>query len=99
MNIEFETTKNQITLWLDRVIQAKTALLYLAEPEDNHIGVTLCGAQLDCSNIHIYAGLEHMAFYLGPTVSYNPAWDEKKGEMSFMYKGFRIFQLWDKHIN
>lgn len=95
MNIEFETIKQQITLYLDRVIQAKTALIYLSEPEDNHVGITLCGYSNE--DVHIFSGLEHMAFYLGETVTYDPTWDAQKGRMHFNYKGFEIFQLWIKN--
>ena len=93
MSAEFESKKKAVKNWLDRVVKNKTALVQLGKSEYNDFGIELCGYD---KSLHIYKGLETIAFYLGKTVSYNPNWDAERGYMSFEYKDFHIFQLWDK---
>ena len=94
MITEFESKQREVKSWLDRVIQHKKALVQLSTSEYNDFDIALCGYD---KSLHIYRGLETIAFYLGATIKYNPNWDDERerGYMSFEYKGFHIFQLWD----
>ena len=93
MSAEFEIKRRNIKDWLDRVIQAKKELAHLSASYHDDFGVKLCG---EYGDIHMYAGLETIAFYLGKTVIYDPRWGTDRGRMYFMYEGFEVFQLWSK---
>ena len=95
MTEEFNKTQKRIKDWLNRVVSNKLELQHLANADDNHLGIELCGTFYD---VHIYKGLERMAFYLGQTVTYDPTWSEDKGRMYFMYEGLEVFQLWVKSV-
>lgn len=93
MSAEFESKKKAVKNWLDRVVKSKIALIQLGKPEYNDFDAKLCG---EYGAIHMYAGLETIAFYLEQTVVYDPRWSEDKGRMYFMYEGIEVFQLWSK---
>lgn len=93
MTKEFNETQKRIKDWLNRVVADRLELLHLGCADDNHLDIEICGLSYD---VHIYKGLERIAFYLGRTVTYDPTWSEDKGRMYFMYEGLEVFQLWNK---
>ena len=92
MSAEFEIKRRNIKDWLDLVIQTKKKLEYLSNSH-HEFGVKLCG---EYSEVHMFAGLETIAFYLGQTVIYDPMWSNDRGRMYFRYEGLEVFQLWSK---
>lgn len=82
---------NKIREWLDCLIWMNENL---KEKEDFDEDISTCYSY--DSTIHIFKGLEKIAFYIGATIIYNPHWDScgKKGKMSFRYRGYEVFQLW-----
>lgn len=95
ISAEFEIKRRNIKDWLDSVIQAKKKLEHLSDSYHDDFGVKLCG---EYSEVHMFAGLETTAFYLGQTVTYDPTWSKDKGRMYFMYDGLEVFQLWSKSV-
>ena len=95
MNADFISEQKKVKQWLEQVIKAKTVLINLDANSLNDAGVELCGC--NSHSVHMFSGVERVAFYLGVTVKYNPRWDlvKQRGYMSFYYKGFEVFQLWD----
>lgn len=94
ISAEFEIKRRNIKDWLDSVIQAKKRLEHLSDSH-HEFGIRICG---EYSEVHIFNGLETIAFYLGQTVTYDPTWSEDKGRMYFMYEGLEVFQLWRKQL-
>jgi hypothetical protein len=93
MIAEFEIKRRNIKNWLDSVIQAKKKLKQLSDSHYDDFGIELCS---EVDEVHIYKGLETIAFYLGKTVIYNPMWSKDKGRMYFRYDEREVFQLWSK---
>lgn len=88
---ELELRAKHIENWLDRTIKAQL-FLRCCESLNNEIEVIVPTSD----ELHIYKGLELIAFYLGKTITYDPNWNNERGEMSLMYKDWKIFQLWDR---
>ena len=77
--------------WLDSVIAAKKTLAAL---EDYKGLVRLVDQSTE--RIHVYEGIETLAAELKQPLVYDPNWDTECGRISFYYKGYEVFQLWDK---
>ena len=82
---------NKIRKWLDCLIRMTENL---KRKEDFNEDICTCN-NYDGA-IHIFKGLEKIAFYIGATIIYDPNWnpDGKRGKMSFQYRGHEVFQLW-----
>lgn len=92
MTEEFKTKQKKIKEWLEAVMAHKLAL---DTADSEELGLGLCG---ETKEVHIYKGIEKIAFYLGLTLTYNPNWDPdgRKGYVKAYYNGVEIYQLWDK---
>lgn len=92
MTEEFKAEQNKIKTWLEAVMAHKLAL---DTADSEELGLGLCGEKKE---VHIYKGIEKIAFYLGLTLTYNPTWDSngKKGYIQTYYNGVEIYQLWNK---
>lgn len=97
----FETKVQLIQDWLDRQIQiAKNRIANekLSFGEDESI--QFCGV-IHEKALHIYEGIEKLAFYLRATITYNPVFAPEypdRGEAYFYYNGWRIFEIWTKEV-
>jgi hypothetical protein len=89
----FESKKKVIERWLDQLIHRMQALENTRKCSID--GIEACGFWWDGS-IHIYHGLEVLAFYLQKTVIYNGNWTDDAGRMYFDYNGHKVFELWKK---
>ena len=86
--------KEKIEKWLDKYIEANKIVIELSKgPED----ISTCTGY-DDKKIHIYHGLEKLAFYLQATITYDPNWDSEMGRMSIRYKDHELFEIWMKPI-
>ena len=76
--------------WLNTLISLNNELQIRRKFNEN---IRICGG---CDNeIHIYEGLEIMAFYLRKTITYDPNCAEGYGKMYFYHNGYKIFELWE----
>ena len=88
-----ENMREKATKWIEDIISTKSKLRLLQELNVDDNSVKLCGVD---DSIHVFRGIERIAFYLGKTLTYNPNWDRESGRMSMYYAGHEIFQIWDK---
>ena len=95
MTEEFKAKQKEIKEWLEAVMAHKLAL---DTADSEELGVALCGEKKE---VHLYKGIEKIAFYLGLTLTYNPNWDSKseKGYIQTHYNGVEIYQLWRKGVD
>lgn len=84
--------KEKIERWLNKYIETNKTMVKLSDGPE---GIQTCTGY-DPEEVHIYKGIEKIAFYLQATITYDPNWDIRKGRMSIRYNGIEIFQLWDK---
>lgn len=87
---KFEQEKKKVERWLIKVIKQKQELLYLAGCNED---LKLCGCD---ESVHIYKGIEKLAFYLGLTLTYEPSWYGDNGRITADYNGVFIYQIWKK---
>lgn len=84
--------KEKIERWLNKYIEANRIMVKLSNGPE---GIQTCTGY-NSKEIHIYKGIEKIAFYLQATITYDPNWLPERGKMSIRYNEIEIFQLWDK---
>lgn len=94
---ELKRTRLKMRQWIDTTLARKEAIRKLGIKEENGLGLELCGIQE--KELHMYEGLEKLAFYLGLTIKYEPDWSRnddnyRLGYMSCSYNGWKLFQIW-----
>lgn len=78
--------------WLDRIIAIKQQMAVAKDSLSELI--TICEST---DYVHVYSGIEKLAAELKIPLIYDPNWDTERGRISFYYKGYEVFQLWDKN--
>lgn len=104
-----EIKKSLVPDWKQRLNDAETdAVLYVEEVILHVSALERLGGKIGddirlCSfgqnQVHVFKGLEKLAFALRKTITYTPAedrYDDYCGQMSFEYKGYKFFELWDR---
>lgn len=86
--------ERKIRNFLDEAIARKREMFKFHKNEE--LGIALCSDEP--YYLHVHAGIERMAYYLGAIVKYNPNWDAEYGHISFTYNGVEVFQLWEKGV-
>lgn len=80
--------------WLDRIVDALERLNEISMENVNLI------SPRNVKEVHLApAEFDRLAHTIGAVIIYNPNWAEhipEAGEEYFMYRGCKIFSLWDK---
>lgn len=93
---QFNYPKGKVQEWLDSIIHHQESLEALANDNTNGVNTSLCLGHTHKA-IHVWGGVERLAYYLGATLTYDPKYipHAGKGCVSFEYKGYKVFELWE----
>jgi len=91
---KIEQKKQEIEKWLNIQIAGRLVIEQNRTFKDD-----IMVADAIEHRIHIYSGLDILAFYLGAVVTYCPNWYEGEGQKYFIYKGFKVFEIYNVEDN